>query len=124
MKGSEDHCARVGSDIKVEHQTQWYLTKAQEFSIWCKGQRGMLDCGTRRAVEARKGRGAEGEHAAEKEQGTLKGNFCRFHVQEEEREVIYRLVHVGKESKTYLRSLCMDIPWRSNIKNVLHTKNV
>ena len=33
---------------------------------------------------------------------TLKGNFCRFHVKE--REVTYRLVHVGKESKTYLRS--------------------
>ena len=45
---------------------------------------------------------------------SLKGNFCHFHVKEEEWEVIYRLVHVGKESKTHLRSLCTDIPWRSN----------
>ena len=49
---------------------------------------------------------------------TLKGSFCRLqdihvHVKKEEWEVIDRLVNDVKESKTYSRSFCMDISWRS-----------
>ena len=62
-EGYRESIARVseGSDIEVESKMPRCLMKAQEVSGLHKGQRGMLECGIRWAVEARrKGRGTEG----------------------------------------------------------------
>ena len=62
-EGYRKSIARVseGSDIEVESKMPRCLMKAQEVSGLHKGQRGMLECGIRWAVEARrKGRGTKG----------------------------------------------------------------
>ena len=62
-------CVAEGSDVEVEDKMQWYLTKAQEFSGFDKGQRETVDYGIRWAVEKRKkGRGREEEETARQEQ--------------------------------------------------------